>query len=502
MDRINHLNKIKEYEKQLKQKCKMHRQVSYGYTTTNNPVKRQLAKLSQAPPRDISIAHERVDDPYMHSIELARNSQLNDYVFKNADVFLTNIKTEQEGQTIPEEQELTPELLADGWRKIEDSVTKNYMYINIFKGGAPQQEFPSITRATPVGKPKITLYTSRGQTYYVNSSTGVITRTLPSGFTEDDVITSNIDEPEESERFINYYKPKFNQRVRGNRVVSDNGLRQALRKDINKIFSHPTIFNFFNNYRYLLNKDLLESSSRKELVKQYKSILNILAHHESETPLNFEPFSSITAEFNKARREGTTVNVDHDDTIEGSIQSGEQVEPDKYDYIRFSKDIENMLALGVDREGNQLTQEEIDILNQRLQTIRDHSSYTGMLIDLRDTLASGVASDGTTPLTQEEIELINQRIAETEERVRNIEQELETIPTDPTDLRQPAPAPPTNTTAPASASAPSLLSADPTQPTPTNTSDTGDTLIDKLPTNTTNTTDIAFDPDGRELSEP
>ena len=371
------------------------------------------------------------------------------------------------------------------------------MYINILKGGAPQREFPSITRPTPVGKPKITLYTSRGQTYYVNSATGVITRTLPQGFTEDDIIMSNIDEPEETERFTNYYKPKFNQRVRGDRVIPDNGLRQALRKDINKIFSHPTVFSFFNDYRYLLNKDLLEASSRKELVKQYKSILNILAHHEAEMPPNFEPFSSITAEYNKARRDQTTVNVDHNDEIQQSTQSGDSVETDKYDYIRFRQDIEHMIESGVDREGNTLTQEQIDILKQRLQTINDHSAYTDLLLTLKETLASGVASDGTTPLTQEQIDLLNQRIPETEEKMRNIEQELETIPTDPTDLTQPAPAP-TPAPTPASASAPSLLSADPTQPTPVPT----DTLIDKLPTNTTNTTDIAFDPDGRELAEP
>ena len=114
MDRINHLNKIKEYEKQIKQKCKMHRQVSYGYTTTDNPVKRQLAKSIQQQPiryKSLGLAHERVQDPYMHSIQLAQNRQLNDYVFKNPDIFLTNIKTEEEvrRQIIPEEGELTQE---------------------------------------------------------------------------------------------------------------------------------------------------------------------------------------------------------------------------------------------------------------------------------------------------------------------------------------------------------------------------------------------------------
>ena len=146
-----------------------------------------------------------------------------------------------------------------------------------------------------------------------------------------------------------------------------------------------------------------------------------------------------------------------------------------------------MLEAGVDREGNPLTQEQIDKLNQRLQTINDHSAYTDLLLTLKETLASGVASDGTTPLTQEQIDLLNQRIPETEELLRHIDQSLETIPSDPTDLTQPAPPTP----------APS--------PTPTPTpapEDTGDTLIDKLPTNTTNTTDIAFDPDGRELAEP
>ena len=142
MDRINHLNKIKEYEKQIKQKCKTHRQVSYGYTTTNNPVKRQLAKtIQQQPISDRSIARERVEDPYMHSIELARNSQLNDYVFKNADIFLTNIKTEQEGQTIPE-GELTQELLAQGWRiQYDEYGVKVYVNANMMTS---QKEYPTL----------------------------------------------------------------------------------------------------------------------------------------------------------------------------------------------------------------------------------------------------------------------------------------------------------------------------------------------------------------------
>jgi acyl carrier protein phosphodiesterase len=137
MDRINHLNKIKEYEKQIKQKCKMHRQVSYGYTTTNNPVKRQLAKsIQQQPLRDKPIARERVEDPYMHSIQLAQNRQLNDYVFKNADIFLTNIKTEQE------EGQLTQELLAQGWRiQYDDKGKKVYVNANTMTS---QEEYPTL----------------------------------------------------------------------------------------------------------------------------------------------------------------------------------------------------------------------------------------------------------------------------------------------------------------------------------------------------------------------
>ena len=501
MDRINHLNKIKEYEKQLKQKCKMHRQVSYGYTTTDNPVKRQLAKsIYQQPIRDKSIAHERVEDPYMHSIELARNSQLNDYVFKNADIFLTNIKTEQDKkQTIPEEgeltqellaqgwriqlddegkkvyvnantmtsqeeyptlrhhetptnirpltdelisqgwviaknaygeevyfnpesftetfaypsteqeteQELTPELLAEGWRKVEDPITRNYMYINISKGGAPQREYPTITQEqdTVVGKPKITLYVLRGQTYYVNNATGVVTRRLPEGINpQDDLIMSNINEPEEIERFINYYKPKFNTRVRGNRVIPDSGLRAALINDINKIYAHPTVFSFFNDYRYLLNKDILESSSRKDLVKQYKSILNILAHHESEIPSTFgDLMKSLTIEFNEARREQTSVNVNHNDEIEQSsetvkestpsTQSGESVEnplTDDPNYVANQADIErynqliqvyqDRLDSGVNHNGEPMSTEERNMYKAQIimfeRLIRDYTQST------------------------------------------------------------------------------------------------------------------------------
>ena len=543
MDRINHLNKIKEYEKQIKQKCKMHRQVSYGYMTTDNPVKRQVAKsiIQQQPIREksLGLARERVQDPYMYSIQLAQNRQLNDYIFKNPDIFLTNIKTEEEvrRQTIPgegelsqelldqgwqvvidekgkkvyvnpntmatqeeyptlthhqtpsnvrplteelisqgwviaknaynesiyfntvydvetfaypsteqttqieeelsqqTEQELTPELLADGWRRIEDPITKNYMYINIQQGGVPQTEYPTIARTVPVGRPQLTLYTSRGQTYYVNMATGAVTRTLPSGFTQADVITSSITEPEESQRFINYYKPKFNTRVRGDRVIPDSGLRDALRNDINKIYSNPTVLNFFNDYRYLLNKDVLESGSRKELVKQYKSILNIIAQHDTEMPRNFEPFLSLTQEFNKARRDESAVNVNHNDEIEQSTQSGDSVEFDKYDYIRLREQIREMLKAGANEDGEPLTQQEIDKLNERIQTIKDHESYAIMLQTLKDDLASGVASDGVTPLTQEQIDIFNQRIAELEEQLRNIDQQLESIQSDVTDLR-------------------------------------------------------------------
>ena len=314
------------------------------------------------------------------------------------------------------------------------------MYINISKGGAPQREYPTIERPIAVGKPQLTLYTSRGQTYYVNNATGNITNILPSGFTQDDVITSNINEPEENERFINYYKPKFNSRVRGERVIPDNALREALIKDINKIYSSPTIFNFFNDYRYLLNKDLLETSSMKDLVKQYKSILNILAQHETETPTTFEPFLSLTEQFNKARREQTTVNVNHSDEIEEITQPTQPTQSIlsplsplyvKDDYIKFKQSIQQMLESGVNKDGSPLTQEQIEILNQRFQTLTNYLSYVDMTIRLRDDFASGVGPDGVTPLTQEEQNLFINRIAEL---IQDIDRELETLPSDPTDL--------------------------------------------------------------------
>lgn len=563
MDRFNHLQKIKEYEKQLKQKCKIHRQVNYGYTSTSNPVKKQIAK-TLVENKIIDISQNRVTDPYMHSIQIAQNRQLNNYVFKNLDIFL-DIKDETQEQSI---QELTPELLADGWRIIQDNQTKNYIYINILKGSW-QNEYPTITH---LGKQQISAYTSRGQTYYVNDATGDVTRTIPQGYTEDDIITSDINEPIESQRFLKYYKPKFNTRVRGDRVMPDSGIRDALINDINKIYSHPTIYNFFKDYRYLLNKDILESSSRKELIKQYKSILNILAHHDSEIPTTFHPFSSITEEFNKARREKTTINVDQNDEIEQSTQStSDPVEPDRYDYTRYRQEIKQILEDGVNKDGTPLTQEEIDILNERLETITQHTSYTDMLIMLKDDLEAGVSSDGVTPLTQEQIDLFKQRIAETEERLRNINQQLETIPDDPTDLTEtPEPTTEPESTAETteeqtSTTAPTLIRdtqvlnnlliqrekyrnmldsntdesgakltreqvnrirvaltylnqhihqqqavirdqnvTPATAPTaPTEQTEQTDILdeIDKLPTNTTNTTDIAYDPDGRELAE-
>ena len=420
MNRLEQLKQIKKYDKDLKQKCKSHRQVQIGYSIASTPIKRQLAKNIELENyfTKPALRYEKVEDPYMHSIELAESRKLDNYVFKNPEMFLINVNAEDfkknnerfyetRRQTIPEtsqtlveeasqtlveqpqiEQQdenfkksneefyesrqqtttptqpteqtqpptqpaeqtqpptqdigkqaniegrpLTPELYSQGWRILEQAGSGDILYYNPSRNISPQTEYPELIQHNTAPRHKeedkpLILYTSRGVTYYYNRDTGLVSRSLPSGYTEDDVVASTYLEREENSRFTEYYKPQINQLTRGTGVLPNLAIERALRKQINSINATPVIRGLFNDEFFLLDTNNLSNLSRKDLIKQFKSIVNVLAENEQlihNVAPNFSILTSINNQWkNRVQNNYELVDVNtRDEIIESTSQTEE-----------------------------------------------------------------------------------------------------------------------------------------------------------------------------------
>jgi hypothetical protein len=407
MNRLEQLKQIKKYDKDLKQKCKSHRQVQIGYSIASTPIKKQLAKNVELENyfTKPALSYEKVEDPYMHSIELAESRKLDNYVFKNPEMFLINVNAEdfkknnerfyesrrhptttpETSQTIVEQPQveqqdenfkksneefyqsrqqtttptqpveqttsptqpptqdipkqaniegrtLSPELYSQGWRILEQAGSGDILYYNPTRNIQPQTEYPELIQHNIVprhkeGENALILYTSRGVSYYYNRDTALVSRTIPAGYTEDDVVNSTYLEREENARFTEYYKPQINQLTRGEGVLPNLAIERALKKQINSINATPVIRGLFNDEFFLLDTNL-SNLSRKELIKQFKSIVNILAENEQmihNVMPSFNILTSINNQWkNRVQNNYQLVDVDNrDEIIESTSQTEE-----------------------------------------------------------------------------------------------------------------------------------------------------------------------------------
>lgn len=456
MKRLEQLNKIKDYEKQLKEKCKMHKQTQFGYSVARDPIKTDMAKnivLDTLPNIAQPNYLRRVDDPIMYSIELAQKRKINNYVLRNPHIFLKrhehsrhgkttrdhdadtaqnsmveliNRLTPDEGQQDPYEQEMSGltesqkisrELYDQGWRVIHQSgllYGETILYVNPDLGVEASTNKP--TQDTRRSRPDdiYVEYTDRENKYYMNKSTREFFRKLPAGVEEQNIERQNIELPE-TQVFNSFFKPRINQRIRGENVLPDVAIRRALINQIGSINTY-NLRRYFEaitgqDRTYLLNTANIDTLNRRELIKQYKSIVNVLSEHQTEV---VQTGFQILGTLNNQWTNRTKYNYD----LVTTNEIDEIIEPQPAK-DKPAQQVEDPDVITPSRQPTETAETgQVEDPNGR-ELQETTSSFTQQIIDLQDKLKEQLIQDITPQERAQIMEQYNQQLNE----IRQLQQE-------------------------------------------------------------------------------